>query len=878
VPTLQRAAAVRLAYAASQLELAQRAWRTPDVTTFRAWLEREVFRAGEAGRPMPRPLRPSEEWLLWRQATEEATRGTEWTASDRLAQSLRRSARLASDWSIPAGPLRTSGTPEGELLGRAIECLEARCRATGSAASHQLGTLLQASSPPRPVLFAGFLDCTPAQRALLEPASQWPAARPAQWLQAQPHEGSPAAVYRSCARDAGDELELAAEWCRSKLSAQPSARLLVVAPQLAQRRAEALRAFGQLLDPRLALEPSLRRAVLATEGGESLADYPLVRHALTSLKFLTGTLEFEAFSAWFRASFWRTPSDAERAQLDAWLRRILQVDVSPLDLTAALQAAAGALISGAKAVETAVTAAARALVSPDEPARIAEWARRFEQALRALGWPGLRSLSSMELQTMTRFGELLGDLVALGTHHPGRIPAREAAHLLAALAARTAFAPATGDAAVTLTDALVDPVIRYEGIWVAGLHADAWPPPPSIDPFVPLTVQRRAGIPWATARGTLERARRLLERWRYATPELVLSWPAHAEDRDYIASPLLAELPGPEPWTPVERRPRLAEHIRRARKIEWFEDPAGEPWPTGVELQGGARALEHQSRCPFRAYAELRLSCAPLESPRPGVDPRERGRFLHRALELLWRRLHDSSALAAMHLEGKLAGLIEECVAQAASETWAAPSVMQPSTRTAKPSAYRREETRAVRLLTQLAALEHQRSAFRVSAVELESRLELAGATLRLRIDRIDELQDGSRIIFDYKSGRPSAPDWFADRIKDPQLPAYLLAARDGVVALATVHLAGERVAYRGLSDRAGRLPQIASLRGASSGPGDQELRDAWQAQAARWRAALERLARGFLSGAAAVDPVADACRLCHLHAFCRIGEIEAYR
>jgi ATP-dependent helicase/nuclease subunit B len=867
VPTRQRAAALRLAFAASQLGCRKRAWRTPDAIAYRAWLEREAFRAAEAGRPIPRPLRPSEEWLLWRQATQEAARGTEWMASDTLAEPLRRAARLMSDWRIPRAVLSAAGTQEGELLHRALQHLEARCRATGSAASHELAALLESWTPHRPLAFAGFMEYTPAQRALVEYSSERMAARATQGLQEQPLEASPAATYLSSARDASEELELAAEWCRSKLSADPAARLLVLVPDLAQRRAEALCAFGQVLDPRSA----------AVEGGVPLTAYPLVRHALTALRFLTGTLEFEALSAWLRGSFWRAPPDVERAQLDGWLRRVLQIEVRPLDLTFALDVAPGGLRSAAQAVEAAVTAAAHVLASHGEPARIARWARRFAEALRTLGWPGARSLSSAELQTMRRFGELLADFTALGAHH-GEVPAREAVDLLEALAARAAFAPATGDAAVTLTDALADPVIRYEGIWVAGLHADAWPAPASLDPFIPLTAQRGAGIPWATAHGTLERARKLLRCWRCATPELILSWPVHAEDREYRASPLLAELPGAQPWAPAERRPRPAEHIRRARRIEWFEDATGDPWPAGQALPGGARALEHQSRCPFRAYAELRLSCAPMETPRPGVDPRERGRFLHRALELLWDRLRDSSALEAAHHAGKLGGLIEESVAQAARQTWAAPHVKQPSARAASAFAYRREESRAIRLLAQLAALELQRSAFRVSALELGRRLELQGAALDLRIDRLDELEDGSHIIFDYKSGRPSAPDWLADRITDPQLLAYLLAVGEEVVAIATVHLAADRVAYRGLSDRAGRLPHLSALSGASAARGHREARDAWQAQVARWRAVLERLARGFLSGSAAVDPVEDACRVCHLHAFCRIGELEAAR
>ncbi len=106
--------------------------------------------------------------------------------------------------------------------------------------------------------------------------------------------------------------------------------------------------------------------------------------------------------------------------------------------------------------------------------------------------------------------------------------------------------------------------------------------------------------------------------------------------------------------------------MRAARRIERYEDEPGLPWAQGVPLPAGTRAIELQSRCPFRAYAQLRLAADPLESPLPGITPRERGRMLHRALELLWQGLGGSAGLAGARAEGFLKRRIDDCVAQAA--------------------------------------------------------------------------------------------------------------------------------------------------------------------------------------------------------------------
>ncbi len=871
-PSPQRATAVRLAYGVGRMARGERAWRTPDALAWPTWLEREAFRAADAGQLVPRPLRAAEEWLLWLEAAADAmaaqdARPSGAGSSELLADSLRRAARVMFDWGIPLGALRGSARSESELLARALARVETRSREAGAAPSHALGALLRGFRSG-PVTFAGFAECSAVRGAWLREAPQRLPAVREHW-----DEEAPGRALTVRASDPAEELELAASWCRSRLAKAPGDRLLVVVPDLAACRGEAVRTFEHALAPRAALNGEEAGCVVV-EGGEALAGYPLVRHGLATLRFLTGALGLEELSAWLRASFWRAPAEAQRARLDIWLRHVLGIEATPRQLVQALRGAPAGLGAAASELAGSLEAAARALEPMDEAGPIRRWTQGFERALAALGWPGARPLTSAEQQTKVRFAELLAELVAAGGAL-GALEGPQAVRTLHSLAARTSFAPQSGDAAVTLTGALSDPIVRYDGIWIAGLHAEAWPPPAMPNPFIPLSAQISAGVPGSTAAGNLDRARGLLDRWRHAAPELILSSPAHLDDLDCLVSPLVAELPGIEAWTPSERPVSPAQRIRATRRIEAFVDDRGLPWPAGAPLPAGTRALDYQSRCPFRAYAELRLSCVPLEAPRPGLDPRERGRLMHRALEHLWRELGGSERLQRESLGGGLGRLIDECVARAAGESPAAP--LTPAAEAGR----RRELRRIARLLLDLAALEGERPPFRVRALELTRSLTLAGARLDLRIDRIDELDDGTRIILDYKTGKPAALDWLSDRLSDPQLLVYLLATGGHVGALAAVHLTAAGIAYRGMADRPGRLPRvpgIASVLRVPSEAGDAPAAAAWRDQVRRWGTLLERLARDFLSGSAAVDPVESACRICHLQTFCRVSEIPESR
>jgi probable DNA repair protein len=469
----------------------------------------------------------------------------------------------------------------------------------------------------------------------------------------------------------------------------------------------------------------------------------------------------------------------------------------------------------------------------------------------------------------------LDELAQLGPSL-GKLGPAEAGRVFHDLAARTIFEPATGDVAVTLTDAFADPLARYDGVWVTGLHADVWPRPFHFDPFIPLALQRDAGIPATSAVDLLREARTLLGIWRRATPQLVLSWPRHGDDSEYLASPLLGELGELQPWPARESDPVLARATRGKVALETFDDAAGIAWPAGAALPAGTRSIEYQSRCPFRAYAELRLGCVPLDTPRHGVDPRARGRLLHRTLELLWMRLEDWQGLQA-HDVARLTPLVEESVSRALQECFSEAQLRE------QGRALARERRRAQRLVLELCELERRRQPFRVRALEARRVLSLSGAALDVRIDRVDELADGSAVIFDYKSGRPQALDWLDERTANPQLLVYLHALDTPVSALVNAYLNSARVSYRGLADQKGRLPGVDALRAAATPTSvnapmtdaSAQQDSAWQGQVDRWRRHVEAVARDFLEGRAAVDPVEQACRTCHLHTFCRIADAE---
>ncbi len=115
-----------------------------------------------------------------------------------------------------------------------------------------------------------------------------------------------------------------------------------------------------------------------------------------------------------------------------------------------------------------------------------------------------------------------------------------------------------------------------------------------------------------------------------------------------------------------------------------------------------------------------------------------------------------------------------------------------------------RERLRMQALLTQMAAARTAARAFRGRALGARRTIARhAGLEFSVRIDRVDRLADGARVLIDYKSGM-AAPDWRGERPDNPQLPIYALLRRDALVAVAYGRVNAADCSFVAEAERAG--------------------------------------------------------------------------
>jgi exodeoxyribonuclease-5 len=698
---------------------------------------------------------------------------------------------------------------------------------------------------PDAVAFAGF-DRLPPQEARLARVLGQRGVRVVE-LRLE-HEQPGEAGVLGCA-DRLEECRAAAAWAGRMLRQAPAARLGIVVPELAAVREQ----LADFLDE--ALQPDALAAARAGAPrryefslGTALAREPLVKTALELLAVATsrGRVEQARLGELLRGPCWSAVAEADaRHRLEARMRAKLAPEIT-----------LGRLLRFVRREQEKDDGLALPLLQRhleamhgwSVPPRLlpSRWAQRFDEFLAAAGWPGDRPLSGREWQARRAFAEALEGLGELDAVL-GKLGAGETGMRLRRVCGERIFQAEAGAApAVHVLGVLEAAAEPLDGLWVMGMNEQAWPPPPRPNPLLPAELQRRAGMPNASAEVQLDFARRVQRRLLHGAPQVVLSHASAADGRALRPSPLLAGLPAIELAAPADP---LAGSAGTAA-LESLADSRAPAVNSGEKVAGGTGLLRAQAICPAWAFYQYRLGARALEEPVEGLDAMGRGTLLHAVLERFWAG-RGSAELLAMDGPARAAAVAAAVVAGIADFDAAREDPLPPRFLSL-------EAERLQRLLAQWIELEAGRPApFRVVACEREIVLEIEGIAVRLVIDRIDALADGRLLILDYKSGQVSAASWSDARIAEPQLPIYAsLAAGDTlggeVCAAAFARVRLDECGFVGIAAEAGLLPKVAGI-------GDDAARKlfpdiaSWPELLEHWRTSIAAIAREVGEGGAAV-------------------------
>ncbi len=833
------------------------AWPTPNIQDWNSFLQTAWEEYAADGRML---LNSAQEQALWADLVGKEEYLTALLPGPR--HRLARMAMQAHELLCAYAPeylrasMRSGWIQNAGAFSRWLTAFDEQCRALNllspGRVPMELIPLLESNAVPRPpILTAGFDRMQPLQRSLFR---AWGA-----WQQTAPGDAA-REVRFFAAKDSQSELEACALWCKQRLIANPEARLLVVTQRIDERRGEMERAFLRCAAPG---DAPLFEFSLGIPLGQ--AELPHALYLL--LRWLNGALtenELDWLISTGLAGLESTETAALQAYMRALRRKGLQRTEWTLDAFARQRPAAEMLPSAWTArfrkAQQRLVAVHKSQLSP------LDWAARIPQLLQDLGLPSEHRLSSAEYQSFRRWEQAVETCGSLGFDNR-RADWTDFLASLARTLNETLFAPESSNAPILIAGPAESAGLTADAIWFLGADEDLWPAAGSTHPLLPLHVQRECAMPHATPLLDLELARTITTRLLSAAPVVHFSFAALKRETETRPSKVVTQLAGTFQPLPAALMPPPAPPPRAVL----FEDASRIPFPPHL-AHGGSSVLTAQSQCPFKAFATTRLDARRWEPAEAGLTAAERGKLLHEVLHEVWEGPSKGiRTYEALLKKSNLPSFVEGVVHQVMQEK------MPEGARERMPSRYLAiEEIRLARLVTEWLEYEVTRLPFTVESTEITTLVNVAGLALRLRLDRIDRLNDGSPLVIDYKTGDVSPKAWELPRADDVQLPLYASFALQPGEQPGGLVFAKVRTGEQGFSGYV--VDANRTLFPALKGSHTLMKNALTTEQMHAWKESIEQLARDFLAGRADVDPrqFPATCERCGLQTLCRIQEHQA--
>lgn len=840
-PTRLLAAVAAEQFSNRQLASRIESWRRPSIISLNAWLAARWQEARYSVPNIPTLLSPPQEHALWERIIEGASPNLfNGSATARLAS---RAARLIAEWRIPIDGEAWNHHEDARQFVEWYKRFRRECVDSRWITRSDLWRLLpqwlsNGSCTREPAIFAGFSRPIPAFEDL----------RPVLGRFAQVHAGKPAPltdrIRVTSFSDFNGELEHSARWARSAIETNrnPWLSIAVLIPDLPARRKLVERVFTQVFYP--GPSASTRRPFERSQtafhinAAAPLSDTPLVASAFLLLKLASNRIPLSDAGAILRCPFIGGAAQERglRALADVKLRarRPLEVNLREIEYASADCPVLQALWSRIRGV----------VRQPALMRDLAGWSQFIGGLLAALDWPGDSDLTGDEQAILGAWKDSLSNLSALGLVS-GAVTLDSAIRHLSRILGSASDTGSWSSPVQIFSPADAGGIV-FDEAFVTGLSDETWPPRVDISPLVPLKLQCACGVPGSgpeSLRSEGQRASSCL--FELAS---VLQGSYSGRLSPFIQNAVF-EKAADSPWTG-----KLPRQSYIPAQLETLEDTQGPRYQSTESARGGSAVIKSQSQCPFRAFAEHRLGARPLEEAALGFDARERGGFLHKALQIVWQQLGTQSRLRGMSPD-ELSRLVETAVAEAVHE-----NPFEPFHQLASSA----ERQRLRGLILQWLEIEASRKyPFTVETVEQERAFEVSGLRLRLRVDRIDRLPNGNLVLIDYKSGLMSRNRLKCPRPPEPQLLVYT-SAMEGTV---------DGVFFAELQARDPRVVGLSRDKHFDSKSVDVKGFE-WDSYLSESKAEVARLADEFVRGYAAVHPLSGACEYCAAKAICRVNEI----
>ncbi len=637
-----------------------------------------------------------------------------------------------------------------------------------------------------------------------------------------------------------DELAAAARWGKLAYDAGQSAVIVLIDYQ--QDRAELEQCLRRQFDVD---GQAFTQLPVNFSRGVELSKTPIYRDLILVLRLLSGSVSREDILALIRSPFFYWNNGADKVKL---IRALFLTEEKRFSLAQALSKLN--LVTPDSGLTEALNWARTERLSSSKFTSL-KWCELFAEFASKAGWPGAAALDSVEYQQYEQFSDVLETIQVNPLDNEAFSLLRFVEKLNYSLSQRI-FQPQTASSPLQVMFLRDTFGLSFDSARVVGAASESLPGPPQLLSLIPWQICRDYNIRSVFEHESEAISRRLLGRLNDEAA-LTLSFHEAIDGLEALPSRFCAE--------PVQVIAPEEENFEGVSPtVEELVDDIGHEAITPSPQTGGVGLLEDQAMCPLKAHLKHRLGISALREAQIGLSAAERGALLHATLFHTFEELSGSEHLLKI-------GAHQQVVIVNHSVDKALASMKTHTRDRVGLEVIDLERKRLQTAVVKWLEIERKRTIpFEVRGREVSYEWEVRGLSLSFKVDRVDQLADGGRVVIDYKSKTSnSLGDWTRVPIKAPQLPCYSEVI-DDVIAVAVASVTSDKPGYRPLGAAIG----VGKSDAASHRELEEKAELSWPELRGQWRGELDRLVADFIRGVVVATPSARACRYCDYAAICR--------
>ena len=625
------------------------------------------------------------------------------------------------------------------------------------------------------------------------------------------------------------ELIAIAKWAKRTSNQYPEKQIGIVVPNLNELQHKVKSIFDLEFSSNLV---EIHKKPYNISLGISLSDYPLIKHLISILRlssqFQNGFVDTETLTKVVTSPY------IKGAMIELNNRALLTNKIRQLSATRIKTNKILSLCDGCPSLKEIFIKLNDANLTKKITLELS--LDSMNSFLLIWGFTSDRNLSSSEYQIYEKYQVESLVLNKLSDFHQ-LTTLDDALKILIEHMNAVIFQPQSGSANIYILGSLEAEGLFFDFAWVCSMTSSFLPGKIKMPLFIPPKTSVEYCLPGTSFELITKESEITLNNLQNLSKNLTFSYSTYSDSREQIATPYLL----------FEDPQQIEDPQVTPREMELIEDFIA-PKIKNLEIKKGVKTLQDQMGCEFKGFIN-RLNFQEINDSVIGISKLEQGNIIHNILERFFNEVSSSSELKELS-ETRLDELIETHSENALQE------IPQSNFRI-------NEKVRVKKVIKQYIDLEKNREFFEVVGTESEAQVDIAGLKFSTRIDRMDRLKDGSKLIIDYKTGKNIGISKLINQpLEQAQLPIYAISNEVDGVAFATIN--SQDCQFKAITKNKNDLPMSSQ---------SINRMPEWKKQVSDWKDELVQASQKFQNGHAEVLPSSHACDFCDYDLLCRVDK-----